>query len=230
MHSILVVILSTLNLAALRAEVFIGPTTATNRLLISSNQAIIISSVIGNVFTFGSLVFNGVTNSVGFDLPDVMNNTSVYAAVGPSELVLPTNTCFSFKRLENTTVQMLVVSNTQTGVVSVPSNKTIKFFLPLSTSSSFQGAIQKGPQIAAGYVFGGAEFTGPCTIQIPGPIVVSYYFTEDALVLPQAKVIQGPTGSFEIAIEKSYDLTNWFPVVAHNSVSDQKAFFKLRIR
>lgn len=212
-----------------RAELFIGPTSSTNRLLISSNEAIIVSSIVGDGGWSASLVVNGVTNSVGFDTSDLINNVQLYAIAGPSELMLATNVCFSFKRLVHTTIQMLAVPANQTGSISVSSNKTIRFFVPLSTSYSFQGVIQKGSQIAAGYLSSGGEFTGPCTIQIPGPLVICYYFTEDSLVLPQAKVIQGPTGSFEIAIEKSYDLTNWFPVVAHNSFSDQKAFFKLRI-
>ena len=229
MRLMLGLIFFAVNLIGLRGELFIGPTSPTNRFLIASNEAVIVSALIYNFGAPASLVINGVTNSVTFDPIDMTNNAQTYAIAGPSELILGTNVCFSFKRLIDTTIQMLAVPVSQTGSISVPSNKTIKFFIPLSTSYLFQGVIQKGSQTAAGYTTSGAEFTGPCTIQIPGPLVICYYFTEDALVLPQAKVIQGPTGSFEIAIEKSYDLTNWFPVVAHNSVSDQKAFFKLRI-
>ena len=85
-------------------------------------------------------------------------------------------------------------------------------------------------------LWGTEESSGPVSI-IPAVgwpsswkrnVVVSYYFTDEAAVIPELG-LQGPTGSFEIVIEKSVSLTNWLPVVNHNTSSDEKAFYRFRI-
>lgn len=84
------------------------------------------------------------------------------------------------------------------------------------------------------------EFSGPLEIELTVPesrvlgdfefaAVYSYYFTEDFLVAPEFGFLQGPSGAFEIAVEKSVDLTNWFPVMLQNTSNDQKAFYRLRL-
>jgi hypothetical protein len=48
-------------------------------------------------------------------------------------------------------------------------------------------------------------------------------------VAPQGLAIQGPTGAFQIAVEKSINLTNWSPTILQDVRDDQKAFYRLRI-
>ena len=86
---------------------------------------------------------------------------------------------------------------------------------------------------------GNTEFSGPLEITLTvrnstaDPIekaaVYSYYFTEDFLVVPDFGFLQGPTGAFEITVQRSADLTNWFPVMVQNTSNDQKAFYRLKL-
>jgi len=84
-------------------------------------------------------------------------------------------------------------------------------------------------------VFGGEEFTGPLTVTIQNvghsglTMAFSYYLLEDFFVVPHSGLLQGPTGNFDITIEKSADLTNWFPAVIHPTSDDQQAFYRLKL-
>jgi hypothetical protein len=89
---------------------------------------------------------------------------------------------------------------------------------------------------SGGILYPGAEFTGPVEITLTDlnppaneASVLSYYFTEDFLVTPNFGFLQGPTGAFEITVEKTVDLTNWYPVSVQNTSDDQKAFYRLRL-
>src|SRR6266446_376471 len=85
---------------------------------------------------------------------------------------------------------------------------------------------------------GGEELSGPASVtvisynqSISGTNwqVYSYYLTDDFTVPPAVGYLQGGTGGFQIAIEKSPDLTNWSQVIYYPTSTDQRAFYRMRI-
>src|SRR5271155_2470040 len=70
-----------------KGETFIGPTTATNRLLVSSNSAIIITTTLGDFTnsTYIALGVDGYLFPLNYFAP--LENGSEYALAGPAELV-----------------------------------------------------------------------------------------------------------------------------------------------
>lgn len=58
---------------------------------------------------------------------------------------------------------------------------------------------------------------------------MSYTFAEDFVAFPELGYLQTPKGDFEIVVEKTTNLTNWFPVLSHNTTSDQRAYYRFRI-
>jgi len=61
--------------------------------------------------------------------------------------------------------------------------------------------------------------------------IFTYYFTDDFLQFTAEGYIKSPTGTFEVLVEKSTDLTQWLPVMVQNTATaDSKAFYRLRIQ
>lgn len=220
---------------SLHAELFFGPTSPSNRLLVASNSAIIISAVLGDVnlggFVNGQLVFAGSTHNIVLDL-DETNPTRALA--GPAELILNDSIVISYKAVQGNAIKTLVAApGSARPVIDVTSGKSVRFFRPI-----VQGPVEvrRAPtSVTNGRIRGGEEFAGPVSLYFSGPsissrsAVYSYYFTEDFLVVPELGLLQGGPGTFEITIQKSIDLTNWFPVVVQNTSTDTKAFYRLRI-
>src|SRR5215468_327081 len=79
-------------------ETFIGPTTATNRLLISSNSAIIITTTLGD-FTNSTQVKldGGALFTQSYFAP--LENGTTYAVAGPAELIFSNAVIFTFYRV-----------------------------------------------------------------------------------------------------------------------------------
>ena len=81
----------------------------------------------------------------------------------------------------------------------------------------------------------GNDLDGPCTLQLSRKntattvLVMSYTFAEDFVAFPELGYLQTPKGDFEIVVEKTTNLTNWFPVLSHNTTSDQRAYYRFRI-
>ncbi|HWW03459.1 MAG TPA: hypothetical protein VNZ64_27400 [Candidatus Acidoferrum sp.] len=81
-----------------------------------------------------------------------------------------------------------------------------------------------------------AEFTGPGTLALssgvpfPGGKFISYFVAEDAFVLPDQRAMVGPSGSYAIMVEKSFDLNAWTPVLLESTADANQAFYRLRIR
>ena len=198
----------------------------------------------------GLIVQNTVTNQIQFSNPG--SGGSLYgvpcALNGPCQIAFfqgydphsPAAVVVSYKMLSNSLIQSLIVTPGSTNVISVPAGKSIRFFSPTypwdAISPSYGWAFQNGTNtIYDLHINNGEEFTGPLTMTRQYPDystfsqLISYYFTDDFFVVPETGYIRGPTGSFEIAVEKSVDLTAWCPVVVYAMASDQKAFYRLRM-
>lgn len=239
------------------ADVFIAPSNEVVFLSVPANQTMLISSIKLGVFAeglgggslslAGLVVLNGVTNTIQFSDPGGSSSTSggPCALNGPCQIAFvegyepytPAAVVVSYNSLSNSLLHSLIMAPGSTNVISVPAGKSIRFLSPTSEGATPTGFIfENGTNTVYGIqISNGAEFTGPLTITkissdyYSGSQLISYYFTDDFFVVPDTGYIQGPTGSFEIAVEKSADLAAWSPVVVYNTGSDQKAFYRLRI-
>ena len=220
------------------AETFIGPTTSTNRLLMPTNSAIIITA------TFGDF-----TNSTQVQLGDGGNpfiqsyfaplgNGTVYALAGPGELIFSNAVLFTFYRLTNSAIYSQGIANDPIGI-SIASNKTMHVFgVPAPVNASFSR-----PDSAGGGTLNfmlepnsPAEFTGPGTLFLNSGVLppytkfISYFIAEDGFAMPGQRAIAGPSGSFAISVEKSADLNTRSPVLMENTSDPVKAYYRLRIQ
>ena len=228
------------SMAALaHAEIFLGPSNSTNRLQIATNEMIVTSDVVGTLpdspwpFTV-FFVSNGLTNTLPTDSAGNLPGGSFHFS-GPAELVLTNvRVGFSFRRISAPYVKSVMLAPQSSNTVTVPAGKSIR----LLYGNKFVQFIAISRDGETGFVAldraqKGGEYSGPLTIHLwndrPYSVHVPYYFTEEAVVLPEQKLMMGPVGSYEILVEKSADLTNWIPVVVHTTSVEQKQFYRLRL-
>jgi hypothetical protein len=230
-------------------DVFFGPSNQTNRLVIPGNAAIIISALLGPGIVCGlcdpdPVTATYVTPSGNSDVLLRQNPGGPnFALSGPAELIMNSPGGLSYKVLYRTPITSMIVAPGATNRLDIPLEKTAKFFKALSSSPGgaavtperMRFAARKGGATLWGSIGGGEEFTGAITLDFsPSELpmqqgVLSYYFTEDFAPLPELGVLQGPSGTFEVVVEKSVDLQSWFPIVAHQTDSLQKAFYRVRM-
>jgi hypothetical protein len=226
-------------------------------LSVPANQTMLISSVKPGAFDnsgagalnlAGLVVINGVTNTIAFSNPGgsgfasggsyALNGPCQFAFVADTFSLTPAAVVVSYNLLSNNLLHSLIVTPNSTNVISVTAGKSIRFLSPTAPGSLSTGfaTFQNGTNTVSNIqINSGDEFAGPLTITIINPPwsgisqLISYYYTDDFFVVPDTGYIQGPTGSFEVAVEKSVDLAAWCPVVVYGTGSDQKAFYRLRI-
>jgi hypothetical protein len=217
-----------------RGETFIGPTTATNRLLVSSNSAIIITATFGDFTNSVALAQDG-----GHPLPlnyfAPLQNGTEYALAGPAELVFSNAALFTFYRVTNSAIITTGVANDPFSIY-IASNQTLRLFgvpAPVNASFSQPGG---GPVFCPLGPSQPAEFTGPGTLSLSSGVLppyikfISYFIAEDGYALPNQRAIAGPTGSFAVTVEKSFDLNTWQPVLLENTSDANHAFYRLQIQ
>jgi hypothetical protein len=219
-------------------ETFIGPTTSTNRLLVPTNSAIIITTTFGD-FTNSTQVQlgdGGTPFTQSYFAP--LENRTVYAVAGPAELIFSNAVLFTYYRLTNSAIYSQGIANDPIGI-PIDSNKTMHVFgVPAPVNASFERPISAGGG-TLGFVLapnGPAEFTGPGTLFLnsgvffPYAKFISYFIAEDGFTLPNQRAIAGPSGSFAISVEKSVDLNTWSPVLMENTSDPVKAYYRLQIQ
>lgn len=219
------------------AETFIGPTTATNRLLVTTNSTIIVTATFGDFTNSTQIVLGGGAPFTLNYLAPLQNGT-VYALAGPAEWVFSNAVLFTFFRLTNSAIHSQGIANDPIGI-DIPTNKTMHLFgVPDEVNASFSR-----PGVAGGGSLSfklepnaPAEFTGPGTLYLSSGVLpsagkfISYFFDEDGFTVPDLRCISGPTGTFAISVEKSVDLQKWSPVLLQNTSDPIKAFYRLRIQ
>jgi hypothetical protein len=218
-------------------ETFIGPTTATNRLLVPTNSAIIITATFGD-FTNSTQVQLGTGTPFIQSYFAPLESGTVYALAGPAELIFSNTVLFTFYRLTNSAIYSQGIANDPIGI-SIASNKTMHVFgVPACVNASFTRPTSAGGGSLSFTLEPNhpAEFTGPGTlffnsgVFFPYAKFISYFFDEDGFTLPDLRTIAGPSGSFAISVEKSVDLQSWSPVLLQNTSDPIKAFYRLQIQ
>jgi hypothetical protein len=242
-RSKLAIILAFLPLLVVRGETLITTNGEVFRFNVPTGQVALISYYYASPQpeNFPLIIAKGQTNVLPFTVYDFTPQPKA-ALSGPLELVKTNsgNSIISYQFLSGSPIVSEVITSHSTNSINVPSGKTIKFLPPIGLESGISVSMQKGQKTIGGdlRIEGGEEFAGPLTIDLfltkpqiytNKAAVFSYFFTEDALVLPELKLLQGPTGNFQIGVDKSSDLTNWFPVIIHNTADEQKAFYRLRL-
>jgi hypothetical protein len=218
-------------------ETFLGPTTSTNRLLVPTNSAIIITATLGD-FTNSTQVqlFSSGPFMQPYFAP--LESGTVYALAGPAELIFSNAALFTFFRLTNSAIHTQGIGNDPIGI-SIASNKTMHLFgVPASVNASFNRQTSEGGGTSNFTLEPNrpAEFTGPGTLYLNSGVLppyikfISYFFAEDGLALPDQRAIVGPSGSSAVSVEKSADLNTWSPVLLLNTSDPAKAFYRLRIQ
>jgi hypothetical protein len=224
------------------AETFIGVTSSTNRLVVGTNEALVISKFTysgsfqlvkdGSVFTTSDGVFPEYR--IAADSPS--------ALAGPCELVFPNVALLNFQRISTGSIQTVVLTpsaTTNSATVSVPSGRNIRIFRPMPSTLGINASLRvaRGTNIVSFYSLSfkaNDEFTGPIDVTFSGALsgtthIYSYALTDEPQVVPQGVTVQSPTGAFQFLVEKSVDLTNWVPSVIQNLQGNQKAYYRLRI-
>ena len=221
--------------ALAHGETFIGPTTATNRLLVPSNSAIIITATFGD-FTNSTRVALGEGSfpfSLNYFAP--LENGNSYALAGPAELIFSNTVLITYYQVTNSAIRTQFIANDPI-VIQIASNKTMRLFgVPAPVNAGFS-------RPGSGFVSftlepnRPAEFTGPGSLQLSSGVFfpyskfISYFIAEDGFTLPSQRAIVGPTGSYAITVEKSFDLNTWSPALLANTSDANKAFYRLRIQ
>src|SRR2546422_6481990 len=214
-------------------ETFIGPTTATNRLLVPSNSAIIITATFGDFTNSTQVVLGGFQFTQSYFSP--LENGNSYALAGPAELIFSNAVLITYYQLTNSAIRTQSIANDPIGI-SIASNKTMRLFgvpAPVNASFSRLGNGSVSFTLEPGRP---AEFTGPGTLALNSGVFlpygkfISYFIAEDGFTLPNQRAIVGPSGSYSIMVEKSFDLSTWSPVLLENTSDATKAFYRLRIQ
>ena len=146
-----------------RGETYVGPTTSTNRLLVPSNSAIVITATLGDCTNSTQVALNGSPFTQSYFAP--LENGSAYALAGPAELVFSNPVLFTYYRVTNWAIRTQVILNDPI-TLSIGSNQTMRLFgVPAPVAASF---------VRPGTCFVGftlepnqpAEFTGPGELAI----------------------------------------------------------------
>lgn len=234
MHTFFSVGLLLIAAAVSYGETFFGYSTPTNRLIIGSNEAIVIYAFEDDE---ALLVKDDSTNSVRLGTGDPARPRAI---AGPAELLFLTNSTvfplgglppalLTYKRIKNGGIVTQIVPYGMSNSISVASNETIKFFQP--TESARRAEFKRGAFVTSMSIQNNLEVSGPMEITFFGGsggfvTTYSYCFVGQFLVMPE--FVEVPTGTFELRIEKSTDLTNWIPVVVNARSEDSKAFYRMR--
>lgn len=218
---------------AAHGETFIGPTTATNRLVVSTNAALIITATFGDFTNTQVQIGGGAPFIQSYFAP--LGSGTVYALAGPAELIFSNTVLVTFYCLTNSAIYTQGIANDPIGI-PIASNKTMHVFgVPAEVNANFTR--QDGGSLSFTLEPNQpAEFTGPGTLFLNSGVIppyakfISYFFEEDGFTLPDMRAIAGPSGSFAISVEKSVDLQSWSPVLLQNAIDSTKAFYRLRIQ
>jgi len=215
------------------AETFIGPTTATNRLLVSSNSAIIITATFGDFTNSTAVAVGGAQIPQSYFAP--LENGNAYALAGPAELIFSNAVVITYYQVTNSCIFTQGIGNDPIGI-AIATNKTLRLFgvwAPVNASFSRSGSGSVSFTLEPNHP---AEFTGPGTLFLNSGVLppygkfISYFIAEDGFTLPNQGFIAGPTGSHVISVEKSFDLNTWSSVLLENTSDATSAYYRLRIQ
>lgn len=228
--------------ATANAEYLFGTATSTNRLTLATNEAIIVSDVSDGLDGSGGTDYGvraqfysgGTTNVVviknAFHGNQLMIGGPAQFSIVPSPSVTNQTVMMSFRRLTNSPVRTRVMAPGADFMLTVLSNQSVRVFAPLNRM--FTQVTTPTGTVLSNPLRGNEEFEGPATIRFIANensgffSGVSYYINESSVSYPNLGALRGPTGKFEIVVEKSSDLVTWTPVIGHVTSDVGPNFYK----
>src|SRR6266481_6586032 len=145
------------------SETLVGPTTSTNRLLVASNSAIIITATFGDFTNSTQVVLAGFQFMQSYFAP--LENGNSYALAGPAELIFSNAVIISYYQVTNSSIRTQSIANDPIGI-TIASNKTMRLFgVPAPVSASFS-RLGNGSVSFTLEPSRPAEFTGPGTLSL----------------------------------------------------------------
>src|SRR5258708_33948851 len=184
-------------------ETFIGPTTPTNRLLVASNSAVIITTTLGNFTNSTQVVFGGFPIALDYFAP--LENGGSYALARPAKLIFSNEVCITYYLVTNSAIHTQGIANDPISIL-IASNKTMHLFgvpTPVNASFSRSGSFVSftlEPNRPA-------EFTGPGALALSSGVFlpyakfISYFIAEDGFAMPDQRVIASPNVSFAVTLD-----------------------------
>jgi hypothetical protein len=155
--------------------------------------------------------------------------SSIYAISGPHTIAV-TNGLITFQRLTNSTIQTIILPEDATNMISVPAGKTIQFFKPIGSLIATVTPSGSTNTYTLGWDYNCPTITGPATISLTvGYAVVSFYFTDQVVQLPQQGFLNLPSPLLEVDVQKSYDLVSWTTTAAFLTDAEAGAFYRLKM-
>ncbi len=232
--------------AAIKGETFLGVTSATNRLTVGTNEAIIITRLSVQNDGEYQLVKDGNIHRLygSTEGLNVLTPNNPGALTGPCELILTNKALVNFRRIPSASLQTFVLApsaTTNTAQVTLAMGQAVRLFkpFPIFVYNTRNISVSRGTNefdiYGAVEGYGNEEFNGPLALTFRGPTSGPYSFIfsiailDDAQVVPQGVTVQSATGASQLVVEKSINLTNWTPSVFQDLNQDQKAFFRLRV-
>lgn len=221
-------------------EMFVGPSSDTNRLLIAEKEAIMIHTIAPNG-KFPRLV----VSNISFTLPWTSRAEIFKIYRGPAELILPSGILIHFTRMANAAVGSLGYSPGWTNtVVDVPRGKTFQLFSAAVGSTTWYGkrvlSVKLSHPSGASFdseLFEGDTLEGPLTIEVPLSIywsaettnryIATYWIMDDVFSNPGIITPRATTPL--LFVEKSGDLTNWQTVGTIKETLSSNSFYRVRV-
>lgn len=227
-------------LLSVSAETFYGPGTIT----IATNEAILINSMrppSGAMFVDDTTnLFFGSGSYASYDY----RYGQRYAIAGPHTLIVSSGDSddefwMTFQRLQGSSIHT-IIAKAGTNTVNIASGKTLQFFPIFGKGSNLKlevhptGSTNTYLWTTYNYNYIAPSFAGPACLNIivedaSETDVVSFYFTDEILQLPPSGLLNTPSPSLEINVEKSQNLKDWTPVSAFNTEAEAISFYRLRI-
>ena len=216
-----------------KAETFFGPSNAGNKLLIASNEAIIISSIMAPA---GVLTGDVLASNSSYAVHLYPTGTTRFGLGGPAELRIPSPCAVYFRRLQNATIRtVLLAGNDMTNgfVASAPAGKTLEFFDTMNMDSVPNAFLFKSGFSNQVEVASGQRVDGPVDIRFYNPTsgnaaLFSYWLVEDVFQNPSA-FIPSSSQAPQVIVEKSGDMNLWQSVATFGQSIGSNTFYRLRI-
>lgn len=227
------------------SDVYIGPFSTTNRLILRESQLLLIHRVVPPPPSLErpaqpvQFVTATRTNEIFFGFESAANPSAV---IGPGEFILNDNTVVNYSLLPASNARQVFVPQIEpNGVVDlqIPAGKSFRFFQPVGFEFA-AAKLERGFTQSDRYdIRGGEVLNGPLTIHfIPLPdrptnFQPSYYLTYienlSVPVFPQAAAIRTPADTSLLQIQTSDDLETWLPAIELPVSNQSERFYRLRV-
>lgn len=224
------------------AEMFFGPSSATNKLVVGTGQALLITGVFASAERNQEGEFGAScvwATPQGTNRLTIFQPTSPCALAGPGELVANGPLAVSYHRISTTNLVTVYVSSEPVNI-EVKAGKRLRFLAPLGKSDLGFGRqrtevitlVRGQSTVSLAQASVGDEIHGPVRLTMSWSDKLAYLasFTIDdidAVSVHEMNIELSP-GSHLFEIQKSADLVNWSTSALIPLTSETQLFLRLK--